>query len=223
MNASLSIPHFGYCDEIEMTQAMNMRRRLQHAEDAARTAEDPATTKVTLMPIMLKAASLALREYPILNASLSEDLTEITQHAAHNIGVAMDTSKGLLVPVIKNVQHLSIFEIAQELSRLQQLGSAGKLGGDDLSGATFSLSNIGSIGGTYAAPVIAKPQVAIGAIGKIQKLPRFDENDDVVAARVMQISWAADHRVIDGATMARFSNRMKAFLEEPMLMGGTMR
>merc|ERR1711909_32988 len=113
---------------------------------------------------------------------------------------------GLLVPNIKGVQQLSVFEIAVELSRLHTLGLAGKLSTQDLSGGTFSLSNIGSIGGTYAKPVIFPPQVAIGAIGKVQALPRFDKYDNVIKAHIVKFSWSADHRVLDGATVARFSN-----------------
>ena len=211
MTQSLTIPHFGYCDEIEMTKAMEFRRQLNSEE-----------TKVTMMPILLKAASLALKKYPLLNSSLSECQTQLVQHASHNMGFAMDTPRGLLVPVIRDVQNLSILEIASEMERLQQLGQSSKLSGEDLSDCTFSLSNIGSIGGTYASPVIAPPQVAIGALGRIQKLPRFDQDDNVITARVMQVSWAADHRIIDGATMARFSNLMKDYLEEPAVMAGAM-
>ncbi|PVD23796.1 hypothetical protein C0Q70_17070 [Pomacea canaliculata] len=162
-----------------------------------------------------EAASLALLEYPILNSSLDEKCENIIYKASHNIGLAMDTPAGLLVPNVKNVQQLSIFEVAAELNRLQVLGETGKLGTEDLSGGTFSLSNIGTIGGTYARPVIMPPEVAIGALGKIQILPRFDEKGNVVKAHIMNVSWTADHRVIDGATMARFSNRWKFYLEDP--------
>ena len=134
------------------------------------------------------------------------------------MGVAMDTPHGLLVPNVKKVNQMSILEIAEELNRLQDLGGRGKLGEADLKGGTFALSNIGSIGGTYAKPVIMPPQVAIGALGKIQRLPRFGPQDQVIAAHIMNVSWSADHRVIDGATMARFSNLMKSFIENPASM-----
>uniref|UniRef100_A0A673WGD8 Dihydrolipoamide acetyltransferase component of pyruvate dehydrogenase complex n=1 Tax=Salmo trutta TaxID=8032 RepID=A0A673WGD8_SALTR len=138
--------------------------------------------------------------------------------ASHNIGLAMDTSQGLLVPNVKNVQLLSVFEIAVELNRMQILGATGQLGTADLTGGTFTLSNIGSIGGTYAKPVILPPEVAIGALGKIQVLPRFNSRDEVVKAHVMNVSWSADHRIIDGATMARFSNLWRDYLENPASM-----
>ena len=112
--------------------------------------------------------------------------------------------------------HFSIFQYFT--TYIFQYFFLGKLPSSDLTGGTFSLSNIGSIGGTYAKPVIMPPQVAIGALGKIQKLPRFDSNDNVIKAHIMNISWSADHRVVDGATMARFSNIMKNYVENPSSM-----
>ncbi|WAR22747.1 ODB2-like protein [Mya arenaria] len=208
MTAAQSIPPFGYYDDIDMTALVGFRR------DIKQLALDRGV-KFSYMPVFIKAVSMALKYYPILNSSVDEKCENITYKAAHNIGLAMDTKDGLLVPNIKNVQALSIFEIASELNRLQQLGDAGKLSTSDLSGGTFSLSNIGSIGGTYARPVILPPEVAIGALGRIQALPRFDENDKVVKRYIMQVSWSADHRVVEGATMARFSNLWKSYLENP--------
>ena len=211
MSEALKIPHFGYKDEIDMTALVELRKDLKsHAESRG--------IKLSYMPIILKACSLALNNYPILNAYFDMNSESITYKADHNIGVAMDTPQGLLVPNIKKIQQLTVFDIAEELNRLQDLGLRGKLGEADLKEGTFSLSNIGSIGGTYAKPVIMPPQVAIGALGKIQKLPRFDANDNVVKAHIMNVSWSADHRVIDGATMARFSNMMKTYIEKPSSM-----
>ncbi|KAJ8395463.1 hypothetical protein AAFF_G00031970 [Aldrovandia affinis] len=138
------------------------------------------------------AASLGLLHFPILNASLDEGCQNITYKAAHNIGLAMDT--------------------------VQDHGLHGPAGHADLTGGTFTLSNIGTIGGTYAKPVILPPEVAIGALGKIQVLPRFNSKDEVVKAHIMNVSWSADHRIIDGATMCRFSNMWKAYLENPASM-----
>jgi len=154
---------------------------------------------------------------------MSADETKLIFHGDHNIGVAMDTPRGLIVPNIKQCQHKSILEIAADLNRLQEAGSTGNLPEADLGGTTFSLSNIGAIGGTYMSPVIAAPQVAIGALGKIQTLPRFDNDDNVVKAKIMNVSWAGDHRVVDGATMARFSNLWKDYVEKPNVMLGAMR
>ena len=208
MTEALQIPHFGYKDEIELSELVKLRKDLKYI------AKEKGV-KLSYMPFMLKAASLALKEFPILNASVDYPKEKITYLATHNIGIAMDTPEGLIVPNIKRVQELNIFEIASELNRLSELGAKGKLGGDDLRGTTFSLSNIGSIGGTYMMPVIMPPNVAIGALGKIQELPRFDKDDNVRKAHVLNVSWAADHRVIDGATMARYSNLWKRYLEHP--------
>eukprot|EP01027_Heterolobosea_sp_BB2_P025312 GEZU01038842.1.p1 GENE.GEZU01038842.1~~GEZU01038842.1.p1 ORF type:complete len:536 (+),score=172.90 GEZU01038842.1:116-1723(+) len=212
MTAAVQVPHFGYCDEILMNNLVELRQQLKPI------AEHKRGVKLSYMPFFIKAASMALKHYPILNSSLSADQQNIIYKGAHNIGIAMDTPQGLLVPNIKNVQNLSIFEIAAELNRLQQLGKEGKLSTADLSGGTFTLSNIGSIGGTYASPILFLPEVCIGAIGKMQKLPRFNENGEVRAANIVNVSWSADHRLIDGATMANFSNMWKDYLENPQLM-----
>ncbi|KAM8930334.1 lipoamide acyltransferase component of branched-chain alpha-keto acid dehydrogenase complex, mitochondrial [Pelodytes ibericus] len=211
MSAALKIPHFGYCDEIDMTKLVDLRNDLKYAAEAR-------GVRLSFMPFFLKAASLSLLQYPILNASVDEACQNITYKASHNIGIAMDTQQGLIVPNVKNVQIRSVFEVAAELNRLQSLGSTGQLGAGDLTGGTFTLSNIGSIGGTYAKPVILPPEVAIGAIGKVQVLPRFDANGQVVKAHIINISWSADHRIIDGATMSRFSNLWKSYLENPSFM-----
>ncbi|XP_061486532.1 lipoamide acyltransferase component of branched-chain alpha-keto acid dehydrogenase complex, mitochondrial isoform X2 [Rhineura floridana] len=211
MTAALKIPHFGYCDEIDLTQLVQLREQLK-------PVAQERGINLTFMPFFLKAASLALLHYPILNAAVDENCQNITYKASHNIGVAMDTGQGLVVPNVKNVQACSVFEVASELNHLQSLGSANQLGTNDLTGGTFTLSNIGAIGGTYAKPVILPPEVAIGALGKIQVLPRFNSKGEVFKARIMNVSWSADHRVIDGATMSRFSNLWKSYLETPASM-----
>ncbi|XP_038068337.1 lipoamide acyltransferase component of branched-chain alpha-keto acid dehydrogenase complex, mitochondrial-like isoform X2 [Patiria miniata] len=211
MTAANQIPHFGYCDEIDVSSLMQLRGVLKEAAGHR-------GVKFSLMPMFIKAASMALNYFPMLNASVDAECENLTYKASHNIGFAMDTPQGLLVPNIKNVQARTVFEIAQELSRLISLGYEGKLGSDDLTGVTFTLSNIGTIGGTYAKPVLMPGTVAIGAIGKVQAVPRFDEDDRVYKAYIMNVSWSADHRVIDGATMARFSNIWKSYLEEPATM-----
>uniref|UniRef100_A0A3Q3EXT7 Dihydrolipoamide acetyltransferase component of pyruvate dehydrogenase complex n=1 Tax=Labrus bergylta TaxID=56723 RepID=A0A3Q3EXT7_9LABR len=211
MTAALKIPHFGYCDEVDLSRLVTLRAELKSMAESR-------GIKLSYMPFFIKAASIGLLHFPILNASVDEGCQNITYKASHNIGLAMDTIQGLLVPNVKNVQLLSVFDIALELNRLQTLGAAGQLGTNELSGGTFTLSNIGSIGGTYAKPVILPPEVAIGALGKIQVLPRFDAVGQVVRAHIMNVSWSADHRIIDGATMCRFSNLWREYLENPATM-----
>ncbi|XP_063849467.1 lipoamide acyltransferase component of branched-chain alpha-keto acid dehydrogenase complex, mitochondrial-like [Scylla paramamosain] len=211
MTQANQIPHFCYCDEVDMTALVGLRGHLKAAAEAY-------GVRLSYMPFFIKAASIALSHYPILNASVDDKCENITYKASHNIGLAMDTSEGLVVPNVKGVQGLTLMEVAAELNRLQELGLRGSLSTRDITGGTFTISNIGSISGTYAKPVILPPEVAIGAVGKIQVLPRFDSSGNVVRAHIMQVSWSADHRVIDGATMANFSNMWKSFLENPSKM-----
>ncbi|XP_073106561.1 lipoamide acyltransferase component of branched-chain alpha-keto acid dehydrogenase complex, mitochondrial-like [Elaeis guineensis] len=136
----------------------------------------------------------------------------------HNVGVAMATPNGLVVPNIKKVQSLSILEITKELSRLQQMASNNKLNSEDITGGTITISNIGAIGGKFGSPLLNLPEVAIIAIGRIQKLPRFDDDETVYPASVTNVTIGADHRVVDGATVARFCNEWKLLVEKPELL-----
>ncbi|XLU43448.1 hypothetical protein S245_038262 [Arachis hypogaea] len=143
---------------------------------------------------------------------------EIIFKGSHNIGVAMATPNGLVVPNIKNVQSLSILEITKELARLQQLASENKLTSEDISGGTITLSNIGAIGGKFGSPLLNLPEVSIIAIGRIQKIPQFDGNGNVYPVSLMTVNVGADHRVLDGATVSRFCNEWKQLIENPELL-----
>jgi 2-oxoisovalerate dehydrogenase E2 component (dihydrolipoyl transacylase) len=212
MSLSVStIPHFTVSEEIEMDKLIEARALL-------RTEFADASVKLSFMPFFIKALSMAIKSYPILNSQVNDDCTELTYYADHNIGIAVDSKIGLMVPNIKGVQNLSLMQIAKEVNRLVDAARLGRLASDDLKGGTISISNIGVLGGTVSTPVINKPEVAIVALGKTQRLPRFDEHDQVQAVNVMQISWSGDHRVIDGATMVRFNNVWKSYLENPLLM-----
>eukprot|EP00331_Platyophrya_macrostoma_P025242 CAMPEP_0176456458 /NCGR_PEP_ID=MMETSP0127-20121128/31299_1 /TAXON_ID=938130 /ORGANISM="Platyophrya macrostoma, Strain WH" /LENGTH=447 /DNA_ID=CAMNT_0017846419 /DNA_START=48 /DNA_END=1391 /DNA_ORIENTATION=+ len=213
MTEANAIPSFGASDEIEITKLIQLRDQLKPL-----FAQRDAKLKLSFMPFFLKAASLALKQFPELNAYTNSECTEITVKGAHNIGFAMDSPNGLVVPNVKNVENKSIFDLTVEINALIETGKKNAFKPSDFQGGTFTLSNIGSIGATYTKPVIFPPQVAIGAIGKLQKIPRFDENDNVVKANIINVSWSADHRVVDGATMVRFNNLFKAYLENPALM-----
>ena len=210
-----TIPHFTYADEVNMSELIALRTELKerYAKQGIR---------LTMMPFFIKALSLSLKQFPILNSQVNEDCTELKYLASHNIGMAVDSPSGLLVPNIKNVQDLSIVEIAEHSNRLTEQARAGRISPNDLKGGTITISNVGAIGGTIATPIISKPQVAIVALGRVQTLPRFDVEGNVSAQKIMTISWSGDHRVIDGATMAHFSNTWKAFLENPASMLMTM-
>ncbi|MDW7550571.1 dihydrolipoyllysine-residue acetyltransferase [Pseudoalteromonas peptidolytica] len=217
MVASVStIPHFTYCDEIDLTDLIALRGTLkeQYAKQGI---------KLTMMPFFIKALSLAINEFPILNAKVNDDCTEVTYFDDHNIGMAVDSKLGLLVPNIKSCQNKSIVDVAQSVTELTEAAREGRVSPDSLKGGTISISNIGAIGGTVATPIINKPEVAIVALGKVQQLPRFDAKGNVVARSIMQVSWSGDHRIIDGGTIARFNNLWKSFLEEPAKMMMAMR
>ncbi|XP_076648801.1 dihydrolipoamide branched chain transacylase E2 [Halictus rubicundus] len=211
MTRSLSIPHFVYSDECTINKLMAYRNEIKDSLKDRGIA-------LSLMPFFIKAASRSLEKVPELNAWLDEEAQGLRVIRGHNIGVAMATPQGLVVPNIKDVQNLSILDIAKELNRLQELGRKCSIPLVDLTDTTFSLSNIGVVGGTYTKPVILPPQIVIGAFGKVQKLPRFDEDGNVIAANIISVSWAADHRVVDGVTMAKYSNLWKHYVENPAFL-----
>jgi 2-oxoisovalerate dehydrogenase E2 component (dihydrolipoyl transacylase) len=142
----------------------------------------------------------------------------LVMRSQHNIGVAMDTPSGLLVPVIKDVGARNILSIAAELARLQKLAHAGKLSAADMAGGTITVSNIGNIGGTYVSPVIVEREVAILGVGRMRAVPAFDDDGAVVKKHITNFSWSADHRVIDGATMARAAEVVRRVVQEPDVM-----
>jgi len=232
MSESREIQHLTYCEEVTFDKLRQLRESMRD------TLMKTHSVKMSYMPLIIKATSLALRSHPILNASLTPEQDALIYHPHHHIGVAMDTPKGLIVPVIHHVEAKSIVDIAVELTQLQELAVSGGLTEANLTGGTFSLSNIGSIGGTYAAPVVVAPQVAIGALGRVQVLPRYvhprtrepASHDDIFngtavvePTSLMNISWGADHRVVEGATIARFSNQWRQYIENPQTMLAELR
>ncbi|KAK4697839.1 hypothetical protein P7C71_g283, partial [Lecanoromycetidae sp. Uapishka_2] len=219
MTRSLTIPHFLYADEIDATPLASLRTKLN--------AQLRNGTKFSYLHFVIKAVSLALEDFPLLNARVDAsnqgEPPRLVMREKHNVGVAMDTPQGLLVPNIKNVASKSIIDIASECSRLQALAKDGKLSATDLTGGTITVSNIGSIGGTYVAPVLVQSEVAILGVGRAKTVPAFDKHDRIVKKEIMNFSWSADHRVVDGATMARMSEKVKNFVEEPALMMARLR
>ena len=212
MSASVyTIPHFTVSDELVMDSLMSLRKLLKPEFEAK-------NVKLSFMPFFVKAMSLALNEFPVVNSQLNEDATEISYFADHNIGFAVDSKIGLLVPNIKRVQDLSLLEIAVQMQNIIEQARAGRVAGEHLKGGTISISNIGAIGGITATPVINKPEAAIVALGKTQKLPRFDDEGNVSAQNIMAVNWSGDHRIIDGATMVRFNNLWMSYLTQPEKM-----
>ncbi|MCO5609331.1 hypothetical protein L7F22_063557 [Adiantum nelumboides] len=208
MTAAAAIPHFYLVDEVKLDAIVNLRKNLQdsYIEQGI---------KLTYLPFMIKALSVALLKYPLMNSTYSEEASTICCRGIHNVGIAVATPHGLAVPNIKNVQRLSVIEIAKELARLTQLAAANKLSAEDIAGGTISVSNFGSIGGKLGYPLLNLPEVVIGAFGRIHKAPCFAEDGSIFPASLMNVTWAADHRVLDGAALANFSNEWKALLEQP--------
>ncbi|GJC92372.1 2-oxoacid dehydrogenase acyltransferase [Colletotrichum higginsianum] len=226
MTRSLTIPHFLYADEIDFSSLVQLRTRLNRvlATSPEVGGGETGVVKLSYLPFIIKAVSMALYQFPILNARVDLDPSSskpsLVMRSQHNIGVAMDTPQGLLVPVIRNVGSLNILSIASEVARLQKAAFAGKLTPADLGGGTITVSNIGNIGGTYLSPVIVDKEVAILGIGRMRAVPAFEgeDSDRVVRKHVCNFSWSADHRVVDGATMARAAEVVRRVVEEPDVM-----
>merc|ERR1719436_1516652 len=175
-------------------------------------------TKVTVTSFMLKALSMALHEYPIVNSKFGPadaNPPTYTMYGSHNISIAIDTPHGLVVPNIKDVGNLSVVEIQQEIIRLATDANANKLKVSDIQGGTITLSNIGVIGTKDPRPIPFAGQAVIGATGRTMTLPRYNDKMQLEPRQVMMIRWVGDHRHLDGATLARFSNSFKKFMESP--------
>ena len=217
VNSVSTIPHFTYCEEIDMTELIKLRLELKD-DLTLKEIMAKQDIKLTMMPFFMKAISLALKEFPVINSQVNDDCTELTYFNDHNIGMAVDSKVGLLVPNVKQVQTKSILDLAADITRLTNDARSGRVQSADLKGGTITISNIGAIGGTVATPIINKPEAAIVALGKLQVLPRFNDKGEVEARSIMQVSWSGDHRIIDGGSIARFCNLWKSFLEKPSSM-----
>ena len=224
MTKSLSIPHFLYTDTVDFTSLNALRKRLNSKKGPSSAVSDSPNIKLSALPFIIKAISLAFTTHPTLNAHLDTRTPAspiLTHKASHNFGFAVDTPQGLVVPVIHDIQHHSIRSLAIEITRLSDLARCNKLSASDLSGATFTVSNIGSIGGGAVAPVIVAPQVAIVGVGRAKAVPRFDLAGNVVCREEATLSWSADHRVVDGAAVARCADEVARLLGdvEGMVVG----
>jgi len=197
MEEANAVPQFGFGDEYCMDRLISIR------SDLKKPAEKMGI-KLSYLPFILKAVSLSLLEYPLLNSHVNSNCTEVIYKGSHNLGVAIDSPQGLVVPNIKDCQNKSIFEIAQDLDELVIRVKEKRTSQSDVTGGTFTLSNIGALGGTVCRPIVFVPETCIGALGKTQKIATFDANNQVVPKHMMHVAWSADHRVIDGATVARF-------------------
>jgi pyruvate dehydrogenase E2 component (dihydrolipoamide acetyltransferase) len=213
-NMSLSkqeIPHAAVMDEFDVSELVKFRR------DAKGLAEKEGV-KLTFMPFMIKAVTLVLQELPFFNASFSQDTQEVVLKKNYNIGIAVDTPDGLLVPVIKDANQLGLLALAKRVQDLAEKARDRSLTLDEIQGGTFTLTNYGAVGALSGLPVIKHPEAGILGIGTITKKPVVDDGDQIVIRHILPLTLAFDHRFIDGGHAGRFMQRLKAYLEEPLLL-----
>ncbi len=210
VNSKHTAPHVTLMDEIDVANLVAHRKK--YKEVAAQKG-----IKLTFLPYVVKALTSALREYPALNTSLDDATSEIVHKHYYNIGIAADTEKGLLVPVVKDADRKSVFAISDEINQLAVKARDGKLAPDEMKGASCTISNIGSAGGQWFTPVINHPEVAILGIGRIAE-KAIVKNGEIVAAPVLALSLSFDHRMIDGATAQNAMNHIKRLLNDPELL-----
>jgi pyruvate dehydrogenase E2 component (dihydrolipoamide acetyltransferase) len=202
-----TIPQLTNFDDVDVTELEHLRKESQKDYDAQ-------GIKLTTMPFLVKAVAVGLRHHPIVNASVGEDGTEIIYKEYVNVGIAVDTERGLVVPVLRDADRKTIPQIAEEVIRLAELARTGKFTVDDLRGGTFSISNLGAIGGTYSTPIINPPEAAILLIGRSRTLPQYVDGS-LQPRLMMPLSITYDHRIVDGAAAARFLNDVKGYLANP--------
>jgi pyruvate dehydrogenase E2 component (dihydrolipoamide acetyltransferase) len=195
------VPHFTIMDEANVSELVRVRSQ-------AKEVGEKYGVKVTYLPFVMKALVATMREFPMFNASIDDQAGEIVYKKHYNIGFAADTPNGLLVPVIKNADQKNILEISKEINDLAKKARDGKIAGEDMKGATITITNIGSVGGTYATPIINHPEVAIIGMYKVDWKPVYKDGQ-FVPTQVMNYTATCDHRLIDGAVAANF---LKAFL-----------
>jgi 2-oxoglutarate dehydrogenase complex dihydrolipoamide succinyltransferase (E2) component len=199
-----------HVDEVDMSEVVQLREK-------AKASAEKRGVKLTYLPFIIKALVLALKKYPYLNASLDEEKQEIVLKKYYNIGIATDTEQGLVVPVLKGAEHKSITQLAEEISKLSEKARAGQLTLDEVQGSTFTVTNVGGIGGVFATPIINYPEVAILGVHKITRRPIVKDNQ-IVIRDMTYLSVSFDHRVLDGAMAAQFMNAIKQYLEDPKLL-----
>lgn len=210
VNSKHTAPHVTLMDEIDVTKLVAHRKKFKEVAAAK-------GIKLTFLPYVVKALTSALREYPALNTSLDDATSEIVHKHYYNIGIAADTEKGLLVPVVKDADRKSVFSISNEINELAGKARDGKLAPDEMKGASCTITNIGSAGGQWFTPVINHPEVAILGIGRIAEKPVVKDGE-IVAAPVLALSLSFDHRMIDGATAQHALNHIKRLLNDPELL-----
>ena len=201
------IPHFAYVEEVDMTELEELRVHL----NGAKRADQP---KLTLLPFLMRALVRVLPAYPQINARFDDEAGVVSRHAGVHIGIATQTSQGLIVPVVKHAETLDVWAAATEVARVAEIARSGKGSKDDLSGSTITVTSLGPLGGIATTPVINHPEVAIIGPNKIVDRPVV-RHGQIAVRKMMNLSSSFDHRVVDGYDAAEFIQKVKAMLEHP--------
>ncbi|MBT2660066.1 dihydrolipoamide acetyltransferase family protein [Bacillus sp. ISL-45] len=203
-----TIPHCTHFEEIDVSELIALREEIKTSGNS-----------ISATAFFIKVLSIALKEFPVFNAKLDEENESIQLLREHHIGIAVDTPEGLIVPVIRNVERKNLKEIHSEMKRLTKLALDDKLTVKDISGGTFTISNVGPLGGSIGAtPIIQHPQTALVSFHKTKKRPVVTDQDEIAIRSIMNLSMAFDHRVADGATAVAFTNRFAQLIENPKMM-----
>ena len=205
--AKRRIPHFALVEQFDVTALEDTRAMMNR--------DRGSNPKLTLLPFLITALIRGFDKWPMLNATYDDDANVVTRHGAVHMGVATQTDGGLMVPVIRNAQGMSVWQIATEILRLSEAARSGKASREELSNPTFTISSLGPMGGIASTPVIAPPQVATIAVNKLQELPLIVDGE-LEARKVMNLSLSCDHRVVDGWDAASFLQEVKGYIENPV-------
>ncbi|HEU0309592.1 MAG TPA: dihydrolipoamide acetyltransferase family protein [Sphingomicrobium sp.] len=205
--AKRRIPHFALVEQFDVT-ALEETRAMMNRDRGS-------NPKLTLLPFLITAMAKAVAEWPMLNATFDDDANVVTRHGAVHMGVATQTDGGLMVPVIRNAESMSVWQLAREVLRLSEAARSGKATREELTGPTITISSLGPMGGIASTPVINPPQVATIAVNKLQELPVIVDGE-LEARKVMNLSLSCDHRVVDGWDAASFMQTMKGYIENPI-------
>ena len=206
-----SAVHYTYVEQIDVTRLVELRNQ-------AKAAAKQQGVSLSYLPFIVKAVCHALKRFPIINAELDEPNGRIVLHKRYHIGVAAATEQGLMVPVVHDADNLSLLDLAREIKRLGEGAKAGKLGRDELSGSTFSITSLGNIGGVLATPILNYPEVGILGVHAIRKVPIVTPDDQIGIGHIMNLSVSLDHRVVDGFEGASFLQEVRRYLEDPTLL-----
>ena len=209
-DAKQRIPHFGFVEAFDLTELENLRKALN-----AERGED--TPKLTLLPFFMKAVAQLQSEFPEINARYDDEAGILYKYDGVHIGIAAQTPQGLMVPVVRHVESLNLWDCARELSRVTKAAREGTAARDELSGSTITLTSLGVLGGISATPIINAPEVAIIGPNKLEERPVVRDGQMVIRT-MMNVSSSFDHRIVDGHDAASFIQRLKRLIERPTLI-----